>query len=489
MGPPEAERFAQRRRALRRRGTAALCLGLAALATPAWAAKDDTDLVSRAAGAAGVKGNGDSALPAVSADGRFVAFTSSAANLHPDDGDDAFDVFVRDLQANTTTLVSRAAGPAGTTGNGHSIGLAMSADGRFVAFSSTASNLHPDDGDDVDDVFVRDLQANTITLVSRAAGAAGDKGNSVSLEPAISADGRFVAFRSFASNLDPDDGDDNSDVFVRDLRENTITLVSRAAGADGDKGNGFSIEPAISADGRFVAFSSFASNLHPDDPDFDLIVDVFVRDLEANTTTLVSRAAGAAGDKGDRDSLETAISADGRFVALRSSASNLHPDDGDNIIDVFVRDLQANTVTLVSRAAGAAGDKGNSFSIDPAISADGRFVAFSSFASNLHPDHGTQVDVFVRDLQANTTTLVSRAAGAAGAAGDERSDLAAISADGRFVAFSSIASNLHPDDGDFIRDVFRRDVLGPPPEPAPGQPPVVQPPAAPAGRAVRWPAT
>jgi Ca2+-binding RTX toxin-like protein len=177
-------------------------------------------------------------------------------------------------------------------------------------------------------------------------------------------------------------------------------------------------------------------------------------------------------------------------VAFTSFASNLHPDDGDTTGDVFVRDLQANTTTLASRAAGPAGAKGNQSSAEPAISADGRFVAFRSWASNLHPDDGDTIqDVFVRDLQANTTTLASRAAGPAGAKGNDRSVDPAISADGRFLAFVSGASNLHPDDGDGRLDVFRRDLLGPPPEhppaqqPPPEQRPPGQPPARPAGPA------
>jgi Tol biopolymer transport system component len=278
---------------------AALCVVvlLAAPAAAAWAARDDLDLVSRAAGAAGVKGNDFSIEPAISADGRFVAFESQASNLHPDDVDRIADVFVRDLQAGTTTLVSRAAGAAGAKGNRESVfGPAISADGRFVAFTSLASNLHPDDSDQNADVFVRDLQANTTTLVSRAAGAAGTKGNGSSSRPAISADGRFVAFESNASNLDPDDGDPFGDVFVRDVQAGTTTLVSRAAGAIGAKGDSFSFRPAISADGRVVAFVSVASNLDPDDG--DELQDVFARDRLANTTTLVSQDGGASGGEG-----------------------------------------------------------------------------------------------------------------------------------------------------------------------------------------------
>jgi RTX calcium-binding nonapeptide repeat (4 copies)/WD40-like Beta Propeller Repeat len=194
----------------------------------------------------------------------------------------------------------------------------------------------------------------------------------------------------------------------------------------------------------------------------------------------VSRAAGAAGAKGNSSSGRPAVSTDGRFVAFESFASNLHPDDADADPDVFVRDLQAGTTTLVSRAAGAASSKGNAVSFEPTVSADGRFVAFTSWASNLHPeDADLSSDVFVRDLQADTTTLVSRAAGAAGAKGNDHSFEPAVSADGRFVAFTSAASNLHPDDADTSEDVFVRDVLGAPPSPPPPPAPQPQPSAPP----------
>src|SRR5262249_13410686 len=153
------------------------------------------------------------------------------------------------------------------------------------------------DDDRINDVFVRDLQTNTTTLVSRATGVDGAKGNDQSSTPAISADGRFVAFTSFASNLDPADRDGTQDVFVRDLQANTTTLVSRANGINGVKGDNFSGEPTISADGRFVAFTSLAFNLDPADADAN--EDVYVRDLQAHTTVLVSRAGGASGVKGN----------------------------------------------------------------------------------------------------------------------------------------------------------------------------------------------
>ena len=437
-----------------------------ALAAPAIAAQDDLDLVSRASGATGAKAEENADQAAISADGRFVAFRSPANNLHDDDADSTVDVYVRDLQTNTTALVSRATGATGTPGNNTSDQPAISADGRFVAFTSTATNLHPDDTDGVDDVFVRDLQDNTTALVSRAAGATGVKSDGQSRAPSISADGGSVAFRSSGANLHPDDTDGTPDIFLRGLQTNTTTLVSRATGATGAKGSGASGNPAISADGSSVAFESGSTNLHPDDTDTTL--DVFVRGLQTNTTTLVSRATGATGAKGSSSSDLPAISANGRFVAFHSASTNLHPDGSDTTRDVFLRDLQADTTTLVSRAAGATGADGNNDSTTAAISDDGQSVAFQSASTNLHPgDADTVFDVFVRDLQDNTTTLVSRAAGATGVKGNGNSFAAAISADGRFVAFASAATNLHPDDTDTQNDVVRRDLLGPPTPPGP----------------------
>jgi Calx-beta domain-containing protein/WD40 repeat protein len=357
-------------------------------------------------------------------------------------------------------LISRASGARGAAANAFAQDPTISGDGRFVAFDSFASNLDPADGDMIDDVFVRDAQTNTTTLVSRASGVNGAKANALSLDPAVSADGRFVAFTSRASNLDPADGDTTVDVYVRDLQTNTTTLVSRASGANGAKASDISAHPAISADGRFVAFQSFAGNLDPADGDGNFQDNVYVRDLQTNTTTLVSRPSGlGTGAAGALNTIRPAISGDGRFVAFTSPSTNLDPADTDRILDVFVRDLQTNTTTLASRASGADGAKANGFT--PAISADGRYVAFQAFSTNLDPTGSNGLgDIFMRDLQANTTTLASRAAGSAGAPGNALSQDPAISGDGRFVAFDSIATNLHPDDTDDDLDVFRRDVLG-----------------------------
>jgi Tol biopolymer transport system component len=446
----------------RRRRLVALGV-IVALALPAaaQAEKGDLDLVSRASGATGAKGNTPAVSPRLSGDGRFVVFTSRASNLSPDDADWVIDVFRRDVQTNANTLVSRATGASGVKANGDSSASAVSRDGRLVAFGSWATNLSPDDGDTTADVYVRDLQTNTTTLVSRASGPSGAKGNGISYAGALSDDGRFVAFVSEATNLSPDDGDTTADVYVRDLQTNATTLVSRASGAAGAKANGNAYQVAISGDGRYVAFDSQGYNLDPADPDD--YTDVFVRDRQTATTMLASRPTGTGGPIRDLDSYEAAISRDGRFVAFASNAGGLHADDGEGDPDVFVRDLQTNTTTLVSRATGATGDKGNAESRGATISDGGRYVAFRSAATNLSSDDGDGTrDIFVRDLQNSTTTLVSRAGGASGAKANAESWSAALSGNGRFVAFGSWATNLHPDDRDTNSDVFRRQVRSEP---------------------------
>jgi len=391
---------------------------------------------------AGNQGNSGSYQPSISADGRFVAFNSRASNIVPGDTNNTLDIFVRDTLTNTTTGVS--VDSAGNQGNSGSGDPSISADGRFVAFTSAASNLVPGDTNNSFDIFVRDLSTNTTTRVS--VDSAGNQGNSGSNYPSISADGRFVAFTSAASNLVPGDTNNLADIFVRDLLTNTTTRVS--VDSAGNQANLVSSEPSISANGRFVAFGSQGSNLVPGDTNNRN--DIFVRDLLTNTTTGVS--VDSAGKLGNSISSLPSISADGRFVAFFSDASNLVPRDTNNSNDIFVRDLSTNTTTRVS--VDSAGNQGNGESYSPSISADGRFVAFYSGTTNLVPgDTNGSSDIFVRDTRANTTTRVS--VDSAGNQGNGESYTPSISADGRFVAFISNASNLVPrDTNNIIEEIF-----------------------------------
>ncbi|MGD9697270.1 MAG: calcium-binding protein [Thermoleophilia bacterium] len=440
-----------------RRGTdlaAAVIVCVACLALPAAAAPGDLDLVSRATG--GAPGNAHSDAPSMSADGRYVAFTSEAHNLSDENNDGYTAVYVRDRQSGTLTLVSRASGAAGLAADGVSGEPAISADGRRVAFTSTADNLSVDDQNGVFDVFVRDLATNETRLVSRQTGGAGAGGDAHSSSPSISADGRYVAFASQADNLSGADNFDAFDVFVRDLDAATTTLVSRATGASGAGGDGGSAVPSISASGARVAFLSAATNLGGGPAE----LDVYLRDVPTATTVLVSRASGGAGAPADADSFTPAISADGRRVVFPSLADNLDPTADPGAVNVFVRDVVSSTTTTVA-------PQGADNEVSPArsaLSADGRLVAFASSAPGLSSEDADPVrDVFVRDLQTGATMLASRAAGAAGAPGDAESAHPVLSADGALVAFDSVATNLSADDVDPVRDVFVRDVRPVPP--------------------------
>ncbi len=354
-------------------------------------------------------------------------------------------------RAQTTERASVDSG--GAQGNNDSGLPSISADGRFVAFWSYASNLVAGDTNGFDDVFVRDRQSGTTERVSVDSG--GAQGNDVSHYSSISADGRFVAFQSRASNLVAGDTNGFVDVFVRDRQSGTTERVSLATG--GAQGNSdIEDDPlSISADGRFVAFTSVASNLVPGDT--NLASDVFVHDRQSGTTERASVDSGGAQGNGDSDN--QSISADGRFVAFESHASNLVAGDTNGFRDAFVHDRQSGTTERVSVDSGGA--QGNDGSDSPSLSADGRFVAVESDATNrVAGDPNAADDVFVLDRLSGTTERVSVDSG--GAQGNDSSERASISDDGRFVAFPSEASNLVAGDTNESSDVFVREHGQPP---------------------------
>src|SRR5918999_1309591 len=256
-----------------------------------------------------------------------------------------------DAGTGSPELISRGPGE-GPAGNGASAFPWVSGDGRLVAFRSEATNLVPDDTDAERDIYVRDRGSGAVVLASRASGANGVKGNRASFNPRLSPDGRYVVFRSNASNLVPEDTDRLEDIYVRDLETNETSLVSRASGPAGAKGTAISEFPIISGDGSRVAFRSESPNLHPDDP--DALEDIFLRDLSSNETVLISRAAGA-GPKGNGRSTFVALSEDGDTVAFDSVSTNLHPDDTDPAADVFARDISSGALELISRSDGETG--------------------------------------------------------------------------------------------------------------------------------------
>jgi Tol biopolymer transport system component len=393
---------------------------------------------------AGVQGSSFVSSPSFSADGRYVTFDSEAADLVSGDTNGVRDIFVRDRTAGVTYRVSKDS--AGVEGDGGSYVPSLSADGRYVTFYSTATNLVTGDTTGNTDIFIRDRQTGTTTRISKSS--AGVEGNGNSFPSSISADGRYVTFESGATNLVAGDTNGMRDIFVRDRNTGTTTLVSRSSA--GVVGNDNSYNPIISANGKYAAFYSGATNLVSGDTNAK--TDIFVRDRQTGTTYRVSKS--SAGVESDNPSYNPSISDDGRYVAFASDATNLVSGDTNGMRDIFVRDRNTGTTTLVSKSsAGVAGDGVSSY---PFLSPDGRYVTFESDATNLVAgDTNNNRDIFVRDRNTGTTTLVSK--NSAGVAGDASSYDSTTSADGRYVAFYSGATNLVAGDTNGLEDIFVRD--------------------------------
>jgi archaellum component FlaF (FlaF/FlaG flagellin family) len=398
--------------------------------------------VSEAPG--GLQSNNESGSPAISSNGRYVAFKSYASNLVPNDTNRDADIFVHDQQTGTIERVSVASD--GTQANGESVEPAISADGRFVAFKSAASNLVSGDTNGYSDIFIHDRQTGITERVSVTY--TGTQANLFSYDAAVSNDGRYVAFTSSASNLVPGDTNGVEDVFIHDRQTDETERVSVAS--DGSQGNTWSNSPAITGDGRYMAFSSHASNLVIGDT--NNAWDIFVHDRQTGTTERVSIASD--GTQANSEADGPAITPDGRYVTFRSYASNLVIGDTNNAWDIFIHDRQTGETERVSIASDGTQANGRSYSA--AISDDGRYLTFPSNASNLVPnDTNEKRDIFLHDRQTGTTERISIAADYSQA--NYGSYSAAISAEGRFVVFSSEASNLVPGDTNGYGDIFIRD--------------------------------
>ncbi|MEO8606281.1 MAG: calcium-binding protein [Chloroflexota bacterium] len=389
----------------------------------------------------GEQANEASGVATLSADGRYIVFDSLASNLVADDTNGVYDVFVHDIQTATTTRVSVSS--TGQEANATSGSHAISADGRYIVFGSNASNLVANDTNGVSDYFLRDMQTGTITRITLSS--VGVEANSFSDDVSISGDGRYIAFSSRASNLVPNDTNDEQDVFVHDMQTGMTTRedVTSTGQQTASGGN----RPVISQDGRYIAF--IAGDLIPSDTNG--LDDIYVRDLQTGINQVATLSS-----TGDSIDIGTAnypsISAHGRFVAFFSDATNLVPDDTNGQPDVFVRDMQADTTTRVNVSTqGAQTNYGWSWSYPSALSSDGRFVTFQAGADNLVPnDTNGLFDVFVHDMQTGITARMSLGYNGAQAHGE----IAALSPDGRFVGFQSPIANLVPNDTNNNLDVF-----------------------------------
>ncbi|HET7486641.1 MAG TPA: hypothetical protein VFJ85_01835 [Acidimicrobiales bacterium] len=444
-------------------GLAAGLVVVAAVPSPASAGSPGATVRVSVSTAGGQGTEAGTPAPAISDDGSVVAFHTRAEGLVAGDTNDREDVFVRDRTAGTTVRITA---PGGVQPNGPSLFPAVSGNGRYVVFGSGATNLVSGDTNASPpaptasteatgrDVFVWDRTTGAITREDVAtngtegacfAGATKVAcGTGVALAEAdINADGQWVAFSANATNLVAGDTNGQTDVFLRDRAAGTTTRISKLP--NGSQSAGSSLEPAISADGRFVAFSQAPTSAT------SAVRQVMIYDRNDGSVTLVSKKSD--GTAGDANSSLPDISADGRYVAYASLATNLVPGDTNAQSDIFLYDRVANTTTRVS--VGPGGAQGTAGSFFPSVSADGSTVVFDSFNALVAGDTNTNSDVFAYDRASATVTRVSLSRTLEQA--NAGSFFGAPSGDGRHVAFASDATNLVPGDTNGAPDVFVHD--------------------------------
>ncbi len=434
---------------------AAVVLAALAAAAPASATSlpERTARVSATPGA--LPGAGDSTRPAISPAGRLVAFDSTAPDLTADPNGTVRDVFLRDAAKGTTRLVSA---PLEGGADGPSDSAAIAGAGDLIAFVSAATNLVAGDQNGRRDIFVR---AGLEPPVRISALVDGGEANGDSTQPDISRSGQTVVFTSAADNLVPGDRNGVTDVFAVEIATKAVRRISQPRGGDA---NGASQNPAISPDGRYVSFSSEASNLVRGDR--NRLPDVFLADRRTGRIERVSVS-----------SRETAqnlavvrpfvqvsdVSAGGRYVVFDSDATNLVARDRNQDTDVFLRDRRRGTTTRISLSS--AGEEATNDSFAPSIGATGKYVAFESFAEDLAPGDSPRENVFIHDVKRGITVVADVTSRGSAPRGPElvpqHLQRPVLSDDGLAVAFSSTAANLAGPDSNGAEDVFVRSLAAP----------------------------
>ncbi|MFW2373245.1 MAG: TolB family protein [Gammaproteobacteria bacterium] len=404
-----------------------------------------TQLVSKSSD--GIEGNSNSHNQGMTPDGRFLVFSSLASNLVPNDTNNKTDIFVHDRLTEITERISVVSD--GTQADNSSHGADISDDGRYVTFYSTANNLVPGEQVHFSQIYLHDRLNGQTERVSVAAD--GGLENGSSSHPAINADGRYIVYSSNANNLIVNDSSDTfSDVFLYDRLNHVTEKISVAS--DGSSGDRFSNIASITDDGQIVAFSSFASNFSNDDTNNGR--DIF---LHHRASRITERVHISYDGVQANESSGSRISGDGRFILFSSTATNLVIGDTNNYRDVFVHDRLSATTERVNLSYN--GSQANDDSFGRNISAGGRYVTYMSYANNLSPeDHFLNwwSDVFIFDRDTKTTELIS--VSSAGEIGNYDSARPTVSSNGRFVSFHSAASNLTSDDNGLGRiDIFIRD--------------------------------
>lgn len=390
-----------------------------------------TTLIS--SGASGEEADGVCSHPQVSADGRYVIFRSEATNLIS--GVSGRQIFLKDRQSNTFSLISSTDGTAANQGDNESAYPQITTDGHFAFFVSYASNFGT--GAYTAQIYRKDLQTGALIIVSSLDGTPATAGNYSSTSVQITADGHFAAFTSDADNLVA--GADGSQLYRKDLVTNAIVLVSSSDASTANRGNNYSDTQQITADGQYVIFHSRASNLVAGASGHQ----IYLKDLQSHTIKLISSVNGAGIVAGNSDSLGPHISSDGRYAVFYSWSNNLVAGvDGGQ---VYRLDLQSNTLTLVSTRDGTTANRADNDSYDPQISSDGHTVVFVADASNLISGASGYQKIYRKDLQTQAIALISSVANSAAPQGNDNyisMNLSGLSPDGRFIVFASQSSNL-----------------------------------------------
>ena len=419
--------------------------------------------------------NGPAQSVALSADGRWVAFTAQTLITHTlaatstrsgtqaEAGYDDLYLYDRSQGATEAALTRITRAPDGSSSNGWVGAPAMVPDGRYIAFYAWASNLVVGDTNAVQDLFFYDRATATISRISvpflggratggQANGRSGD--SSGETPPALSADGQIIAFHSAASNLVAGDRNGRMDVFVHDRQAMSTSMIS--LGPAGVAGNGDSSQPALSADGRYLLFQSRATNLDPTVPALQGPgeTQIYLHDRSDGSTRLISR--GPDGRPGDGESSAPAIAGDGRYLVYASTATNLVAGDTNNVADIFLHDRTTGETRRVS--VSSTGIQANRAAESPRITLDGRHIVFGAEASNLTNGDGNNVaDLFIYDQLARHTSRVSvavRGEWTGQEANGPTKGYAAIIPGGRLVAFVSQATNLVPPDAQGVPGLF-----------------------------------
>ncbi len=391
----------------------------------------------------GISGNQSSGGPDLSSDGEKIVFTSFATNLVTIDTNGFDDIFVHDRETETTRKITNSFD--GKQTNSHSGYPSMSSNGRFITYTSTASNLVPKDINGENDVFLYDSLIGSTIIISVLKD--GTQANLGAGPSKISGDGQYIVFYSNSSNLINNDINDLSDLFIYNKEDQTHYLVSVASdGSQSDRSVGQFFD--ISENGRYVTFSTFATNLDLVIDDTNVVSDIFLHDFVTKETKRVSLS--TQGTQGNFSSYAPSISNDGRFITYYSAATNLVPSDTNGVNDIFIVDTETNITELISLST--VGLQGNGNSSYPSISGNGRYVVYASDATNLVPnDTNGSRDIFLFDRITKETKLISISND--GVIGNGFSSDASINPDGNSIVFSSSASNLVPDDNS-MGDVF-----------------------------------